>query len=487
MQTVAGLAVLVLLSVSCGNAQEESFLGLPVEYDIFGFAEDVEAPIKETNTNADLLKRLCDEYDLQLYDKTIDCQSIKIVPRSLQIARHTVEKRQAEETNVEGSGEPDVSPLSGTDEDTVQEPQEPPSESDTVKESIDETDNADASVPADKEAEEPPAPSEGEEPIAPADKETEELPAPSEGEQPVAFANNVVPEEAPAPSEGEQPAANEESAQEDPIGDNFEPVIPYGEGDGDQAATNEGTTNEEVPNEESPSESQPDQPNGDANVEQAVPYEESASEAPSNVEENADSQDHVHEETTVLSVAVNEETTVANVKKGRKLAFGNAAAAPPQNTDAAKESGTENTETEKLHEHQSGNAILDTPGSDTIEGSEVAVRNMSPNENIKQSESDLPKSGESSETGPQQGRKDTKVLVILLVAVVIIGGAAFAYNFIKKRKQKKSDSSRSENGNAAQQRTDKDPERGTELKPLMNNSNLKVVEYKDEKGNGNTN
>lgn len=68
--------------------------------------------------------------------------------------------------------------------------------------------------------------------------------------------------------------------------------------------------------------------------------------------------------------------------------------------------------------------------------------------------------------------------------MVVIGCAAFAYNFIKKKKQKKSETSRSENGNAAQ-KTDNDPEEGRELKPLMKNNEEKpVVEYKDEKDNG---
>lgn len=96
------------------------------------------------------------------------------------------------------------------------------------------------------------------------------------------------------------------------------------------------------------------------------------------------------------------------------------------------------------------------------------------------SKADLPKSGESSED-TKQGRKDSKILVILLVAVVVIGCAAFAYNFIKKRKQKKSETSRTENGNATAQKTDKDAEHGTELKPLMRSAEKPVVEYKDEK------
>ncbi|KAJ8974722.1 hypothetical protein NQ317_000388 [Molorchus minor] len=145
---------------------------------------------------------------------------------------------------------------------------------------------------------------------------------------------------------------------------------------------------------------------------------------------------------------------------------------------------SEAKEAEPINDQQSGVAIVDG-ASGGLEETDKAVQESASNAKTKStSVGSEPNAGEVS--GTQEARKDTKILIILFVAVVVVGGAAFTYNFVKKRKQKRAravEQNGDGNGLKADQNQRSDPERGTELKPLMRNADGKsaVAEYNDER------
>ncbi|KAJ8946302.1 hypothetical protein NQ318_004191 [Aromia moschata] len=495
MRVLTGISILCVLCAGYTYGQEELMelldfddLGLDLRNEAFIKDEDIfkeDAYVVPANGKTDeAIKRLCDEYDLLLDNESIDCSKIRLVQKT---TAHNVRRRDVDEQPLEGSGDGDVPPPPPEGEVPPPPPEgevPPPPEGD---------------VP-------PPPPKEGEE-SPPAPPQEEDVQKEGEIPEPLPEAKE---EESPADEIDVQAAGGLEEPKEETAPETVPEAAPEEALEGlpeeapesvPEAAPEEvpEALPEEVP--ESVPEAAPEE------VSEAAP-EAAPEEAPESVPETAP-EAALEEVPAAIPEAVPEAvteppeppTTVGIVPAGEEqrpegeepkvdeadsgiAATGEAVKRGRKLEPGATETGEQDTakETEQLHEQQSGNAVAEVRGG-TIEEVDKAVNAMAPNAKIK-SDAEEPKSGESAKE--TESRKDTKVLVTLFVVVVVIGAAAFTYNFIKKRKQKRAQAVREENGDNGvikRSQAKADPEQGTEMKPLMKNSEPKpvVADYMDEK------
>ncbi|XP_060522022.1 uncharacterized protein LOC132699374 [Cylas formicarius] len=138
-------------------------------------------------------------------------------------------------------------------------------------------------------------------------------------------------------------------------------------------------------------------------------------------------------------------------------------------------------EKESVDPHQSANAevLLKEPQSvspvSNVEGSdEKLLQKLAVNSEQSQGakESDIEASTGESTGNIVKAGKDTTVLVVLFAVVLAVGGAAFAYNYVKKRKSANRGTGNNQNHSSSNGKSS-DIEQGTELKPLMKNTEIK--------------
>ncbi|KAJ8932428.1 hypothetical protein NQ314_014685 [Rhamnusium bicolor] len=243
------------------NGQDEGLLGLPLDFDIFGSdfgnvdfnkEEDIFNDNKYTETSdkspEETIRRICNEYDLILDNRSIDCKNLRLTQKILKIDERNIHKREADdETQLEeGSGageeEPEVAPELPINEEpaensALEQPVEEAKGDDTAPLEPEEEQPVEESPPEVKES--PPEttdPSTGEEvkiesetdakitenPVEQTEGEpnVNETTPPSEGEQPKE--SPAETENAPYAKEADVPAVipGEEIAQSTTIDDN---------------------------------------------------------------------------------------------------------------------------------------------------------------------------------------------------------------------------------------------------------------------------
>ncbi|KAG5887375.1 hypothetical protein JTB14_036252 [Gonioctena quinquepunctata] len=524
MQKYLAAVFFICLHHGCSYGLEDDLLGLPVidfdetQFDgLFWNENNVWQEKYQEQEENQIIRHLCEKYDLTLEDHLINCENIKITPKS---KKAEIKKRDVGEVLEEGSG----------DGNSENPPDENKSESPAPLVDAN-APEVDAKVPE----VEPEAPViDGEAPAVDA-----EAPV-VDGEAPVNVDAKVPEVEAEAPVvDGEAPAVDAEAPvvnapevdAEAPVTDakvaEVEAEAPVVDGDAPavdaiapevdaEAPVNVDTKVAEV-------EAEAPVVDGDAPAVDAIAPEVNA-EAPVNVDTKVPEVDaeapvggaEAHVGTADTQVILVESKTTESVESASAKPKGlgsppvkpadlvpveSASASSPVDesksavsnkeqekkcpeNDNCSESDKERTDTkniasndkegkrtkEEINDNQSGNAIVNL--DDDMENTEKKLSKARTNENLKSAS--IGGVGESTEAN--DGRKDNKILITLFVAVLAVGIAAFSYNYIKRRKRN-SAAARTENGVVQS-----DPEEGKEMKPLMKTSEEKTeLEYKDEK------